>query len=215
MVSDEIREKLQDIIRGTLLKGQGDHCTTIRNLLSESFGTDPTVKKEFESRAVLKEKQVDFLRSYAEKTGLLLAVLPPGSEYLTRGGEAEVYLAADKRSVIKVNDSVYYATWTEFFNSLVIHNLLFPNTAYSFLGFINIKSSIGVVLQQPFIKGEQADLEHIKELLTFNGFANIKRQDYFNAEFGLVLEDMHDENVLAKDDTLFFIDTVFYVMEKG
>ena len=52
----------------------------------------------------------------------------------------------------------------------------------------------------------------IKEILTFNGFENTKRQDYYNKEFGLVLEDMHDENVIARQDVLFFIDTVFYLM---
>jgi hypothetical protein len=67
---------------------------------------------------------------------------------------------------------------------------------------------------QPFIEGEQADLENIKELLTFNGFKNTRRQDYYNKELGLELEDMHDENVIAKDDLLFFIDTVFYIMER-
>jgi hypothetical protein len=40
------------------------------------------------------------------------------------------------------------------------------------------------------------------------------RQDYFNDEFDLKLEDMHDENVIANGDVLFFIDTVFYVMGK-
>jgi hypothetical protein len=49
-------------------------------------------------------------------------------------------------------------------------------------------------------------------LLRFNGFENTKRHDYFNKEFGLILEDMHDESVIAKDDTLFFIDTVFYTI---
>lgn len=38
-------------------------------------------------------------------------------------------------------------------------------------------------------------------------------------ELGLILEDMHDENVLVNSDTLFFIDTVFYtvtpVKDKG
>jgi hypothetical protein len=34
------------------------------------------------------------------------------------------------------------------------------------------------------------------------------------SEFGLILEDMHDENVIAKNDVLFFIDTVFYIMER-
>jgi hypothetical protein len=70
------------------------------------------------------------------------------------------------------------------------------------------------VLEQPFIEGGQADLEAIKELLIFNGFVNTKRQDYYNEALGLLLEDMHDENVIAKGDVLFFIDTVFYIMER-
>ena len=45
----------------------------------------------------------------------------------------------------------------------------------------------------------------------YNGFENIKRQDYYNTEFGLLPEDMHDENVICRDDVLFFIDTVFYI----
>ena len=28
---------------------------------------------------------------------------------------------------------------------------------------------------------------------------------------GLILEDIHDENVLVNNDVLFFIDTVFYI----
>jgi hypothetical protein len=63
MISDEIWQKLQNIIRGDVLEGQEDHCTAIRNLLCQSFGSDPTVKKEFESRAVHKEKQNHFLKS--------------------------------------------------------------------------------------------------------------------------------------------------------
>jgi hypothetical protein len=57
----------------------------------------------------------------------MLSAIPADSKYLTRGGEAEIYLARDKRHVIIINDAIYYATWTEYFNSLVIHNLLFPN----------------------------------------------------------------------------------------
>jgi hypothetical protein len=92
--------------------------------------------------------------------------------------------------------------------------LLFPNTAYSLLGFIEKSETLRVVLQQPFVVGEQARLEDIKDLLTYNGFENTKRQDYYNKEFGLILEDMHDENVVAKDGVLFFIDSVFYIISK-
>lgn len=107
------------------------------------------------------------------------------------------------------------ATWVEYFNSIVIHNLLFPHTTYSLLGFIeNRNKNFCIVLNQPFIEGQQAELESIKDVLTFNGFVNKKRQDYYNEKLGLLLEDMHDENVIAKDDVLFFIDTVFYIIQK-
>ena len=215
MISDEIRQKLQNIVRGDVLEGQKDHCTAIRDLLCQSFGSNPTVKKEFESRSIVKEEQARFLKAYAYDNGFWMQSLPAGSQYLTEGGESKVYLAPDKLHVIKNNDAVYYATWLEYFNSLVIHNLLFPNTAYQFIGFnLGKEGELQAIVQQRFIEGEQADLADIKEHLIFNGFAHTKRQDYFNTEFGLILEDMHDENVIARNDVLFFIDTVFYIMER-
>jgi hypothetical protein len=53
-----------------------------------------------------------------------------------------IYLAPDRRNVIKANDAIYYATWLEFFNSLVIHNLVFEETAYTFLGFTEKAGSL-------------------------------------------------------------------------
>ena len=58
IIFHEIRQKLQNIIRGNDLEGQEDHCTAIRNLLSPNS----TVKREFESRAILKEEQARFLK---------------------------------------------------------------------------------------------------------------------------------------------------------
>ena len=202
MISHEIRAKLQNIVRGELNQGQSDTCTTVRNLLCKSFGASPTVKSEFENRTVIKEKQVGFLRSYSQKTGLWLDSLPQGSRYLTEGGESKVYLSEDGRFVIKINEAGYYATWTEYFNSLLLHNLLFSNSAYTLLGFIEVDEKLFAVVQQPFVEGEQASLEGIEEFLGFNGFAKTKRQDYYNSELGLVLEDMHDENVITGDNVM-------------
>ena len=39
----------------------------------------------------------------------------------------------------------------------------------------------------------------------------MRRYDYYNPELGLMLEDIHDENVLTNASVLFFIDTVFYI----
>ena len=69
------------------------------------------------------------------------------------------------------------------------------------------------MVKQPFIYSDAiTDLNNIKELLAFNGFKNTRRNDYINEELGIILEDMHDENVITRDDTLFFIDTVFYTV---
>jgi hypothetical protein len=198
MIPDGIREQLQNIIRGKLQEGSTDSCTTIWNLLCKSFGTSPTVKGEFESKAI--------------KENLWLKSLPPGSQYLTEGGESKVFLSEGGQSVIKMNDAGYYATWTEYFNSLLLHNLLFDNTAYSLLGLTEADEKLFAVIQQQFVEGDQASLDHIEGFLNFNGFQKTRRQDYYNNEFRLALEDMHDENVLAKGDILFFIDTVFYIM---
>jgi hypothetical protein len=212
MISNEVREQLQHIVRGAGLQRSTDRSSTIRSLLVGSFGADPTVKGQFESRAIVKERQNEFLKSYAVQSEIWLASLPSDSQYLTRGGESKVFMDLDNRNVIKVNDGVYYATWTEYLTSLVLHNLFFPNTAYSLVGFVEDGGNLNAVLRQPFIKGQQAKMEDIRAILTFNGFANTKRQDYFNKEFGLVLEDMHDENVISRQGVLFFIDTVFYVI---
>ncbi len=47
-----------------------------------------------------------------------------------------------------------------------------------------------------------------------NGFSNIRFNDYTNEGKGIIIEDLHDENVLTKDGLLFFVDTVFYVTDK-
>lgn len=138
---------------------------------------------------------------------------PPKDLYLTRGGEAKVYLHSDYRHVIKFNDGVYYATWLEFLNSILLHNLVFENTAYELLGFLIEREDLFAVLKQPFIISDaQAELQDIKKFLEFNGFENNRRNDYVHRQLGLILEDMHDENVIVNSETLFFIDSVFYTI---
>ena len=59
---------------------------------------------------------------------------------------------------------------------------------------------------------DSVDLSDVKKLLAYNGFENTWRNDYYNKELWLILEDMHDEKIIVKSDTLFFIDTVFYTV---
>ncbi len=211
MYNDDTKRKLENIVRGSLIEGSSDHCTAVRNFLCSGFSTSTTVKRDFESKLLVKKEQESGLRKYADLNNLWVTNLP--DQYLTRGGEAQVFLDIDSKHVVKTNDAVYYATWLEYFNSLVLHNLIFKDTSYTFLGFINLRDVLHAVVRQPFIIADgQAALDDIKAFLEYNGFKNTRRQDYFNKEYGLILEDMHDENVIVKSEKLFFIDTVFYTV---
>ncbi len=68
-------------------------------------------------------------------------------------------------------------------------------------------------VKQPYVKStETTNLDNVKEFLSANGFINKKDNDYFHPDIGIILEDLHDENVLTEEGTLQFIDTVFYLM---
>ena len=56
------------------------------------------------------------------------------------------------------------------------------------------------------------DLLHfVEQFMNSNGFQKIRNNDYFNSNLGIILEDLHDENVLTSNGILYFIDTVFYL----
>ena len=132
MYNDETKRKLENIIRGSLIEGDPDHCTAVRNFLCAGFSTSTTVKRDFENKLLIKKEQESGLRNYATDNQLWVTHLP--EQYLTRGGEAQVYLDIDSKHVVKINDAIYYATWLEYFNSLLLHNLIFKDTAYAFIG---------------------------------------------------------------------------------
>ena len=111
-----------------------------------------------------------------------------------------------------MNDAIYYATWLDFFNSIIIHNLLFEETCYKLEGFIKIESGLQAVLKQTFIVSDNpVDLNIVKAFLEYNGIKNTRRNDYYNKELGLILEDIHDENVIINSGLMFFIETVFFI----
>lgn len=212
MYSDDTRKRLEDIIAGKIIKGQKDCLTTTRNYLCASFGTNTTVKKDFDHQSAIKKEQGKSLKQFIGLNQLWLQNFPSENAYLTQGGEASIYLDNDKKSVIKLNDAVYYNTWLDFLNSVLIHNVFFEETSYELLGFREIEGVLLAILKQPFIiLDAKTELTEIKTFLEYNGFANVRRNDYYNKELGLILEDMHDENVITSRGNLHFIDTVFYI----
>ena len=216
MLNDDTRNKIQDIISGTPIHWQTDNCTATRNYLCRSFSPGTTVKKDFEGQLYIKKKQAIALEKYISDNNVWIIMPPEAQHLLTIGGEAEIYMDVEQRQVIKFNDAIYYATWLDYLTSLLIHNLLFPETGYELTGFSKRNEDLQAVLTQSYIISDSAvDLQEVKAALEFIGFKNIRRNDYFNPELSLILEDIHDENVIVNSGFMFFIDTVFYVNLDG
>ena len=132
--------------------------------------------------------------------------------YISQGAEHKVYLKDDK-SVLKLNDSIYYTSWIDYLNNLLLNNYFFSDTAYQLLGFYKSDTILYAVVEQPFVKAtEKTNLDLVKQFMLSNGFENTRNNDYINKNYGIILEDLHDENVLTQNGFLFFIDTVFYII---
>jgi Serine/Threonine/Tyrosine Kinase found in polyvalent proteins len=212
MLNDDTKNKIQDIICGTHIHWQTNTCTATRNFLCGSFSPSTTVKKDFDNRALIKEEQAVALIHYINENHLWVERPPEVERLLTVGGEAEVYMNTDERHVIKMNDAVYYSTWLDFFNSILLHNVLFEETSYELVGFVKRDNNLQAVLKQAFVISDSpVHLPDVKAFLEYNGFVNTRRNDYYNKSIGLILEDIHDENVIMNSGIIFFIDTVFYV----
>lgn len=72
------------------------------------------------------------------------------------------------------------------------------------------------VVEQTLINPERiVNLVHVEEFLLHSGFVKPKsfKNDYINQELGVILEDLHEENVFTAGSVLFFIDTVFYLTD--
>lgn len=131
--------------------------------------------------------------------------------YVSEGAEQKVYLCNNK-NVIKLNDAIFYSSWIDYFNSLLLHNYFFPDTAYKLTGFFEDNNIVFAVVEQPFVKANEiTDLNMVNNFMKTNGFINTKNNDYYNSSLGIILEDLHEENVLTTDGVLSFIDTVFFI----
>lgn len=127
------------------------------------------------------------------------------SEYgnmIAQGAEAKVYYKDNDTSVIKLRTSIY-ATLERAFESIVLHNALFPETPMNVIGFTRDKEGLfRTILTQPYIGCKRlATKEEIDLMVEGKDFIdnyNGQGVNYINDR--LHLEDMHPANV--------FIDSV-------
>lgn len=179
-------------------------------------GAEPLNRKErTQFNAIVRPLEESVLKNWSQANGLWISEQEFNQQYAPRkiggGAEQQVYLHPNGREVIKANTGTYHGNWLEFFNRLLCHAILFPATKYTTVGFTIIDQTFAVIIRQQFaLLTEGAVRSTVEPYLNQHGFIRTKNDDYYNSVLGIILEDLHDENVFLLEGQLLFIDPVIY-----
>lgn len=205
-MQNHLKNKLYDVISGKIQVRFGATIQAIASYLSDGAQASSAA----ENPKQLKKQEAERLEHYISLHNLWIHDID-FTQYVSEGAEQRVYLK-DSDHVIKLNDAIYYGSWKDYLHNLLLHNFFFEDTAYSLIGFTKDEDILYAVIQQSFVYAtENTDLNQVRSFLEDNGFTNTRNNDYLNADLGIILEDLHDENVLTQNGILYFIDTVFYL----
>ena len=208
-MQNDLKNELHNVLSGKSEVRFGTIIQAIACYLNNGSQTSSAVEDE----KSFKKQETKILEAYITQNNLWIRDID-FSQYVSEGAEQKVYLK-DSEHVLKLNDSIYYSSWKDYLYNLLLHNYFFSDTAYELKGFTKDNNVLYAVVQQNFVSiTSSTNLESVKEFLTVNGFQNNRNNDYINEELGIILEDLHDENVLTQNNILYFIDTVFYITDK-
>ena len=132
-----------------------------------------------------------------------------------KGVEGDVYLWNDNKEykVIKVLKWwVRHQTPLDFVeNKIIVHNAIFPQTAYKLIGIRYDRGEFLFVLEQSYVrsmKGVKVSRLEIDEDMSMRGF--VKCSSSYSSE-NYIISDLNSKNVLkGVDNELYYIDPVIY-----
>ena len=175
-------------------------CSYARTSLTASRNASES--KNFVSNWEIDVLQEKLVQQWAERVNYWFphAEEDIESEYgrmIAQGAEAKVYFKSNDTSVIKIRASIY-ATLERAFESIALHNSLFPEAPMHVIGFTRDKDGLfRTIITQPYIDCERlATKEEIDLIVENNGFKDNhdgKGINYISDR--LHLEDMHPANV--------------------
>ena len=156
-----------------------------------------------------KRGQTKELINFANSNNLWISLSNLNVEFLSKGGENEVYTGNNDNIVFKLNnlESEGY-DMANFFIRINAHNKLFGNVPYQMIGFAyNSKKEFCAVLIQPYILAErEATEDEIAAYMEALGFEMDYYDEYHNSKYEVF--DVVPNNVLyGIDGDLYFIDT--------
>lgn len=173
-----------------------------------------------EKRANAATRQENLLIEYANEKGVWIDP-DKFKNPINEGDEAKVFPSPTMGYVLKVFDYKRFSkTPLEFLtNRISLHNYIFPDTAYTLIGFTTTEDFTGrqtfaFVVEQLFVQGSYIHpTERMETLipemikLGFKYKIENLKPIFFNKEY--IIRDLHERNILiTQEGNLRFIDTV-------
>lgn len=155
------------------------------------------------------------LRAWAETRGLLLKAREFTQHWLAygeiEGGEHQVYQAGGW--FYKRNNMAYHSGYLEYLHRVVLHNYLFAETAICFEGLMWYDDLLQPVISQKALAGVRgATRDEVEHEMLLRGFVRRFADNYYNPTLNVLVEDLHDENVLVDaDGDLLIFDPVIHI----
>ncbi|MBE6339021.1 MAG: hypothetical protein E7068_09525 [Lentimicrobiaceae bacterium] len=207
---DEVPQRIsQDNDRAQVTRNGRMEEITIR--LRGSSETINTISSGSKSIILQQEIESKIAENYAKENNIWL----PLSEVFhlgiqgQSGNENDTYFSSDG-FVYKVNNLMNSVNISSLFERLMIHNQIFPETAYELIGFTGFEGrSAYPILRQRAIKNPSiATPEEIEDYMISLGFKKINKTTFTNDE--ITISDLQSRNVLKSDSgNIYVIDAEF------
>ena len=127
-----------------------------------------------------------------------------GAKFHAKGKEARVYLSKDESFVYKIKNDVSH-NLLKFYDEIINHNILFPDTEYVILGFgLDEHGRFCTILKQDAINGRPATPKEIENHFLNLGFEKISDTAYKQGSY--IVSDLKPSNVVYSKGKCFVID---------
>lgn len=165
-------------------------------------------RREAESQRLIDIAKANGLYIPIEETANL------GVKVQKRTGESVVYINEEEGKVYKVKDPYAKSAMKagvepeDAIFEFLIHNLLFPETPYTFVGITEQFGEVRIILSQDYVSSyERPTQQQIADALAERGLQPETRYSYANDLVSIT--DVEGDNViLGEDGTLYFIDPI-------
>ena len=136
-----MKHELQNIISGKSQVRYGDAIQAIACYLKrgKSTGSEAKTGKQ------IKSEEATLIKQYCDQNNFWNNQIDITS-FISSGAEQKVYLH-NEYQVFKLNDAIYYSSWEDYFNNLLLNNYFFPDTAYQLVGFYQSEGILYAVVE--------------------------------------------------------------------